>query len=226
MDKRLYNIWSCMKQRCNNPNHTAAPWYHDKGIRVCPEWNDNYKEFESWALSHGYNPALTIDRIDSDRDYSPNNCQWITLEENQRRAKEVRNNTARHRRGPFMVVKCLDKKGFCKVIKIGLNKKDARKLSDKLNNELHRSGDLRTLYGVRVTDRHKEGQEVRLIETRYYLTDKVFPKEIVHADLFNEQNEIKEIVSLFISLPKEDRAVLLANANAFRVRAEIEKNKV
>lgn len=80
-NKRLYNIWSCMKQRCNNPNHTAARWYHDKGIRVCPEWL-NFETFQEWALSHGYREDLSIDRINSDKNYCPENCQWIPLKEN------------------------------------------------------------------------------------------------------------------------------------------------
>lgn len=63
-DKWLYNIWACMKQRCNNPKHTAAAWYHDKGIRVCEEWSDNFHAFQTWALANGYADDLTIDRID------------------------------------------------------------------------------------------------------------------------------------------------------------------
>ena len=83
---RLYNIWGCMKQRCNNPKHTAAAWYHDKGIRVCDEWNTNFKSFETWALCNGYADDLSIDRIDSDKNYCPENCRWIPIAENRRRA--------------------------------------------------------------------------------------------------------------------------------------------
>lgn len=84
--KRLKNIWSCMRQRCNNPNHTAARWYHDKGIRVCSEWENSFQEFMEWSMTHGYAEDLTIDRIDSGGDYCPGNCQWITRSENSRRA--------------------------------------------------------------------------------------------------------------------------------------------
>lgn len=86
-NKRLYNIWSCMKQRCNNPNNTAARWYHNKGIRVCKEWF-SYDCFQEWALSNGYRDDLTIDRIDSDKNYCPENCQWIPLKENVLKRKK------------------------------------------------------------------------------------------------------------------------------------------
>lgn len=84
-NKRLYNIWACMKQRCQNPKHTAAPWYYDKGIQVCSEWQ-TFEKFEKWALSNGYTDNLTIDRIDSQGNYEPSNCRWIPLRENLSRA--------------------------------------------------------------------------------------------------------------------------------------------
>lgn len=216
MDKRLYNIWSCMKQRCNNPNHTAAPWYHDKGIRVCPEWNDNYKEFESWALSHGYNPTLTIDRIDSGRDYSPNNCQWITLKENQRRAKEDSKDATKHSRGQFMVVKFTGHNGFCTAFKVGLSKRDAMKYCDELNQELYRNGHMRPGYGVRVTDGCKEGQERPLLGLRYYLTDEILPHEVVYEGLFREQAKFKEMVTVFLELSRNGRDKVLYYASELR----------
>lgn len=86
--KRLYNIWACMKQRCNNPNHTAARWYHDKGIRVCDEWNENFHSFAKWAKENGYFDGGSIDRIDASKGYNPENCRWITLDENRNRAKK------------------------------------------------------------------------------------------------------------------------------------------
>ena len=80
-----------MKQRCNNSNHSAAFWYHDKGIRVCNEWLD-YSKFETWILNNGYADNLTIDRKDSNGNYEPNNCQWITRTENSRKSSIVRKN--------------------------------------------------------------------------------------------------------------------------------------
>lgn len=87
-NKRLKNIYSGMKQRCCNPKHTAARWYHDRGITVCDEWLRNYEAFEKWALSHGYSDEMTIDRIDPDGNYCPGNCQWITKRENLQKARK------------------------------------------------------------------------------------------------------------------------------------------
>lgn len=216
MDKRLHNIWNCMKQRCNNPKHTAAPWYHDKGIRVCPEWNDNYKEFESWALNNGYEPTLTIDRVDSDGDYAPDNCQWITLKENQKRARDNRNISSPRKNGQFMVVKYTGRDGFCTVVKVGLSKKDAREYCEELNQELYQNGHMKTLYGVRVTDGCKEGQEKPLLGLRYYLTDEIFPHEVVYASLINEQSKFKEIVTIFLELSRSSRDKVLHYASGLR----------
>lgn len=84
---RLYTIWCGMRQRCNNPNHQAYDLYGRKGIRVCEEWTD-YEGFRKWALGHGYTDDMTIDRIDPDKGYSPENCQWITRSENTARANK------------------------------------------------------------------------------------------------------------------------------------------
>ena len=85
---RLYNIYSGMKQRCYNPNNQHYQWYGGKGITICNEWiNDNgLQNFIDWALNHGYNENLTIDRIDNNQGYSPDNCQWVTQSVNCSRA--------------------------------------------------------------------------------------------------------------------------------------------
>lgn len=85
---RLYSIWSGMKYRCYNKNNSAYKWYGAKGITVCEDWFLNYECFKDWSLNNGYNDNLTIDRIDNYKGYSPENCQWITNEEN---AKKHRN---------------------------------------------------------------------------------------------------------------------------------------
>ena len=82
---RLYNIWHGMKNRCNCPKKKDAKNYKDKGIKVCNSWKDNYIMFKIWALCHGYKDNLTIDRIDSNKNYEPSNCQWITGKENSQK---------------------------------------------------------------------------------------------------------------------------------------------
>lgn len=82
---RLYRTWVNMRQRCNNKNSQEYHRYGGRGIKVCEQWN-NYTSFRDWAMSHGYNDTLTIDRIDVNGDYCPENCQWLTKSENSIKA--------------------------------------------------------------------------------------------------------------------------------------------
>ena len=75
-----------MKKRCTNKNHKFYQYYGGKGITVCREWMEDFTIFKSWSLANGYTDDLTIDRIASSKGYSPENCQWITAEENTRKA--------------------------------------------------------------------------------------------------------------------------------------------
>ena len=89
---RLYRIYKNMKNRCNNHNTPCYRFYGGKGIRVCDEWLNDPKAFIDWALSRGYADNLTIERIDSSKNYCPENCEWITQSEQAKRAAIVREN--------------------------------------------------------------------------------------------------------------------------------------
>ena len=102
---RLYNIWRSMRQRCNNPRTSDYHRYGGRGITIAPEWED-YNAFRSWALTAGYKDDLTIERLDNDGAYAPENCTWISLEE------QAQNKRNTHRRGNLSLKK------YCRVHKL------------------------------------------------------------------------------------------------------------
>ena len=84
----LYNVWKSMRQRCNNRKSHDYKWYGMDGVKICEEWED-FASFRKWATENGYKSGLTIDRVGSKGPYSPENCRWITIQEQQKNKRNV-----------------------------------------------------------------------------------------------------------------------------------------
>lgn len=101
---RLYAVWRDIKARCFNPNAVNFKNYGAKGITICDKWRNDFKAFYDWAMDNGYNPKAkkgecTIDRIDVNGNYEPNNCRWvdnITQQNNKRNNRYLTYNGETH----------------------------------------------------------------------------------------------------------------------------------
>lgn len=84
---RLYGIWSKMRARCLDDRDASYAYYGQRGIQICDEWRDDFMSFYTWAMQNGYEEHLTLDRINVNGNYTPDNCRWVTY------AVQARNRT-------------------------------------------------------------------------------------------------------------------------------------
>ena len=80
----LYQKWSGARRRCYNKHDRRYPLYGGRGIRMCDEWLMSFRTFAEWAYGHGYRTGLSLDRIDNDGNYCPENCRFVTMAEQAR----------------------------------------------------------------------------------------------------------------------------------------------
>jgi len=86
----VYSVWRSMIQRCHNPKHISFKHYGARGISVCQEWRENYFAFEEFALSKGWKKGLHTDRIDNELGYCPENVQFLSVRDNERKKSSTR----------------------------------------------------------------------------------------------------------------------------------------
>jgi len=84
----LYQKFLDIKKRCYSPHRKDYKYYGGKGIRICDEWLNDFGKFFCWSIENGWNSSLTIDRIDPNKNYCPDNCQFVTQSENSKRRNE------------------------------------------------------------------------------------------------------------------------------------------
>lgn len=94
---RLYTVWKQMKKRCTNPNERVYKYYGALGIKVCDEWKNSFPAFRDWMIEHGYDETAkrgkyTIDRIDPDGDYCPENCRVVDMYAQVHNRRKKKNN--------------------------------------------------------------------------------------------------------------------------------------
>lgn len=125
---RIYRTWCGIKRRCYNKNDKAYKHYGERGVTICEQWKDDFSSFYNWATKNGYTDELSIDRIDNNGNYCPENCRWVTAKEQNRNYSRNHNITFN---GITMCITDWDKKigrykGYIyTLIKSGLSDKEA-----------------------------------------------------------------------------------------------------
>lgn len=117
---RLYSIWLNMHDRCCNINNKCYSDYGGRGITICDEWLNDFMSFHNWAMNNGYQENLTIDRIDVNGNYEPNNCRWADMKTQNRNKRNNKNYTINGE------THCL--KEWCEILNLNYGK-----VKDRLN---------------------------------------------------------------------------------------------
>lgn len=165
-DTRLYSIYYKMKSRCYNTKQKGYKNYGGRGIKVCKEWLDKengFMNFYNWAMNNGYKDNLTIDRIDVNGNYEPNNCRWATIKEqanNKRNNRYLTYNGEKHTIQEWTKIIGISRATIENRIELGLS---IEKILDKTihhNNrkigKFDKNGNLLQTYN-RIKDVEKEG---------------------------------------------------------------------
>lgn len=124
---RIYKAWDSMKRRCYAKNASQYDHYGERGIIVCDEWKNDFMSFYQWAIANGYKDNLTLDRIDVNGNYEPQNCRWVTRKEqsnNKRNTVYLEYNGIKHSIGEWSSITGISTSTLYTRIKLGWNVKD------------------------------------------------------------------------------------------------------
>lgn len=132
---RLFRIWDSMKRRCYTKTKDSYPLYGGRGIEVCDEWKSDFMAFYEWSMSNGYDDNLTIDRIDVNGNYCPENCRWVdfyTQNNNKRDNVVLKYNNEVHTVAEWARISGINERTLRGRLKRGYSIKDAfEKVVDK-----------------------------------------------------------------------------------------------
>lgn len=147
-DYKHYKRYRSMINRCYNPNHTHYHNYGGRGITVCNEWKNDYQKFCDWANSSGYKEGLTLDRIDNNKGYSPENCRWATRKEqgrNQRTNVKITINGKTKLMCEWAEISGISEGNISKRIKRGWGDEDLLKPLNETNHYIKHNGEKHTI---------------------------------------------------------------------------------